>query len=114
MPQQLQRKWCHGNIPVIRQLIERPVQTKMWMTYAKEGGVIPNTGCPTCRWHGNEERASDSSDTVQTRASHTTKHSIMVGHLGGYTFEACVSGRFKIVEGSSRSRVIGEVVVYVS
>ena len=34
--------------------------------------------------------------------------------LGSYTFEACISGRFKIVEGSSRSRDVGEVVVLVS
>ena len=34
--------------------------------------------------------------------------------LGGYTFEACVSRRFKNVEGSSRSRVVVEVVVHVS
>ena len=39
----------------------------------------------------------------KTRASHTHMHSITVGHLGGYTFEACISG------GASLSR---EVVVH--
>ena len=42
--------------------------------------------------------------------------SYMQGHLiavvSGYTFEASVSGRFKNVEGSSRSRVVMEVVVH--
>ena len=39
-------------------------------------------------------------------------HSSTGHRLGGYTFEACISGRFRIVEGSSRSRVVGEVVVH--
>ena len=61
----------------------------------------------------------------QTRNVHETNGhganisyiSYMQGHLiavvSGYTFEACVLGRFKIVEGSSCSRVVGEVVVHV-
>ena len=73
----------------------------------------PRFRVPIVRRHGKRGMCKNNSDTVQTYGtSHTTKHSFTGGHLGGYTFEACVSGRFKNVEGSSRSRVVVEVVVH--
>ena len=74
----------------------------------QDGGVIPATGFP---------RDSGMEMTIRTRC----KHEHLIQHtcirsravvLGGYTFEACVSRRFKNVKGSSRSRVVVEVVVH--
>ena len=65
--------------------------------HARDGGVLPDSGFARDGGMANEERiCNDNSDTVQTYGtSHTThKHSFTVGHLGGYTFEACVSERF--------------------
>ena len=75
--------------------------------HAKDGGVLPTTGFP--RVSGME--TSDNLDTVQTRASHTTHAFGPRRSSHHYTFEACVSRRFKNVEGSSHSRVVVEVVV---
>ena len=48
VPQQRLWKWCHGNILMIRQLVEIPVQKKVWMwaCHVKGGGVILDTGFP--------------------------------------------------------------------
>ena len=58
-----EQKGCHGNyngngatttLRVIRQLIEMSVQEKMWMNGScEDGGVIPDTGFPMGRRHGN-------------------------------------------------------------
>ena len=72
-----EQKGCHGNFNgngsmatfwVIRQLIEMSVQEKMWMNGScKDGGVIPDTGFPTGRRHGNQGgTCNDKSDTVRT------------------------------------------------
>ena len=63
----------------------------------KDSGVIPATGFPRVNGMGNEERAK----TTRTRCKHEhlmhRKHSFSEGHLGGYTFEACILERIEFV-----------------
>ena len=53
------------------------------------------------------------SDTVQTRASHTTHAFGPRTSTRGYTFEACLFGADRVRSGSSGSQVGEEVVVHV-
>ena len=111
----MKQKWCHGNIPVIRQLIERPVQTKMWMTYAKEGGVIPNSGFARDDGMAKEGHRKDNSITVQNSSISYNQACIRSrAVISGLYLRSVHFGRNEFVEGSSRSRVVGEVVVHVS
>ena len=81
----------------------------------QDGGVIPDSGFPRDGGMANEERAKTSLGRgANIRFISDNMHSSTGHRLGGYTFEACISGQFKIIEGSSRSRVVGEVVIHVS
>ena len=72
------RKWWHGNIPMIWQLIGMSVQKKVCgcAEHAKDGGVIPVTVFPTCRWHG---KRGASQATIPSRCKH--EHLIQHKHL---------------------------------
>ena len=81
----------------------------------QDGGVIPASGFPRDGGTAKEGHRKDDSITVQNSSiSFNTCIRSTAVVLGGYTFEACVSRRFKNVEGSSRSWVVVEVVVHVS
>ena len=101
-----ERRGCHGNIPMIRQLVEMSVQKKVGVSVScKDGGVLPATGFP--RVSGME--TSDNSDTVQTyRASHTT-HAFGHGRSSSrdYTFEACIFGAVRVRSGVEEVGVHG-------
>ena len=97
-------------IPIQERSVRMSVSRKRWWD-------DPGYRVPMVLRHGKTRRNMQESirDMVQTRASHTSlMHSFHGWSSRGYTFEACISGRFKNVEGSSRSRVVGEVVVHVS
>ena len=97
--------------------IEIPMQkrsVRMCGTRKRWWGA-PGNRVPTGQRHGKlGETCNDNSKTVQTRASPTTQAFGPRTSSRGYTFEACISGRFKIVEGSRRSRVVVEVDVHVA
>ena len=62
------------------------------MEYAKEGGVIPDTGFPRVDGMANEEeRAKTNGHGANTSISYMQGHLIAV--VSGYTFEACVLGQ---------------------
>ena len=67
--------------------IEMPVEKIGRERVEQDGGVLPTTGFP--RVSGME--TSDKSDTVQTRASHTTCIRSRAASRG-YTFEASFRG----------------------
>ena len=82
----------------------------------KRWGVIPDTRCPTCRWHGKRGASQATIRSRCTRASHST-HAFVHGRSsrvipskhafrGGTSSERC--------RGSRRSRDIVEVVVHVA
>ena len=56
-PWKRQRKWCHFNISMTRQLIEMSVQKKVW-TYGtcKRRCGDPGYRGPTWRWHGKVQQ----------------------------------------------------------
>ena len=101
------QKGCHSNdnktVPRQRSgsgnSIEMPVKKIGHKRVEQDGGVLPTTGFP--RVSGME--TSDKSDTVQTRASHTTCIRSRAASRG-YTFEACILKWIKFIEGSSGSR----------
>ena len=97
------RKWCHGNISVpVANGNTDAKGSVAWACHARWWGD-PGNQVPMCRWQGNEERARNNSDTVQTRASHTT--SIRSSRSSrGYTFEAWLFGTDQVRSGSRRSR----------
>ena len=77
MPRQRIRKWCHGNIPVPIAHGDTGAKgkvTRAWRTI--EGGVIPDTGFPQDGGMTKEEHRNKQSQTVQTRGSSHTPHSI--------------------------------------
>ena len=80
----------------------------------KMAGVLPDSGFPRYGGMAIEERAKTSLGHGANTSISYNMHSFTGHRLGGYTFEACISGRFKIVEGSSPSWVVGEVVVHIS
>ena len=96
------RKGCHGNESEndatttyrFRYLTEIPVQKEVCgcAEHAKDGGVLPTSGFP--RVSGME--TSEKSDTVQTRASHTTHAFGPRRSSRHYTFEACVFGADRV------------------
>ena len=99
-----EQKGGHGNyngngatatFRVIRQLIEMSVQEKMWMNGScEDGGVIPDTGFPMGRRHGNRGGTTNVHGRKQQLNMHLIQHMLLsMGHcLGGYTFEACIFG----------------------
>ena len=80
----------------------------------QDGGVIPDSGFPRDGGMANEEgTCKDQTGTVQTYDSSHTTHAFGPRMLSrGYTFEACVFGAVRVVEGSSRSRAVVEVDVH--
>ena len=94
-----EQKGCHGNyngngatttLRVIRQLIEMSVQEKMWMNGScEDGGVIPDTGFPMGRRHGNRGGTTNVHGRKQQLNMHLIQHMLSsMGHrLGGYTFQ---------------------------
>ena len=118
VPRQLQQKWCHGKIPMIRQLIEIPVQKskcadvrnmQKMVGWSRLPGV-PHVG-------GMETRNAQATTGTQCKREHLIQQSIRsTDVVSGYTFEACLLKRIKFVEGSSGSsgsQVGEEVVVHV-
>ena len=75
----------------------------------------PGFRARTVRWHGNEE---EHGMTTRKRCNHEhlLQHTCIRSRTSsqGYTFEACISGRFEFNEGSCGTRVVVEVVVHVS
>ena len=113
VPRQHIRKWCHGNISVPVAHGDTSAKGKVTgASHARWWGA-PEYRVPTCRRQGNKELAKNNSDTVQPRASHTSLNIRSRASSRHYTLEACVSRRFKNVEGSSHSRVVVEVVVHI-
>ena len=122
-----ERKGCHGGgtkmvprqhsgpgnsieIPMQERSVRMSVSCKRW--WGDPGYRVSHM---TVAWQ-KRGIASDNSITVQTRASHTTKHAFVHGRSSSrdYTFEACIRGGTRFVEGSRRSRDVVEVVVHVS
>ena len=63
----------------------------------QDGGVIPDYRVPTGRRHGKRGgTCNDNSDTVQHEHLIQHMHLITIGHLGGYTFEACIFGADRV------------------
>lgn len=92
------------------------MQKVVWREREKDGGVIPVTGFP--RVDGMEER--DTTDTVQTRAYHTTYafgprlHGRSSRRSSrGYTFEACVFETGRVRCGVGEVGILGTIVVEV-
>ena len=106
MPRQHIRKWCHDNISVPVAHGDTGAKGSVtWAGHARWWGD-PVFRVPTGRWHG-KRGASQGQFDHGAKLEHLIQpsmHSITVGHLGRYTFEASVSG------GTSSSR---EVVVHV-
>ena len=84
------------------------------MRVMQDGGVIQDSGFPQDGGMANEEHAKTSlgHGANISYISYNTQAFVHGRSSRGYTFEACISGRFKNVKGSSRSRVVGEVVVH--
>lgn len=111
-------KGCHDNYngngaavtyPMIRQFVKVPVQKNKCAKHARVMWSDPGNQVPTGRQHGKQGgTCKDISDTVQTRASHTT-------HM--HTVHGIVSGLYlrsvHIWGGSSSSREVEEVVLHV-
>ena len=119
MPRQRQWKWCHGNIPMIRQFNEIPVQKSKCadVRNMQEMGSDPRyrVSHMSVAWQ-KRGIASDNLVTVQTRTSHSTH--AFGGRLGCYTFEACIFGAKRVrcneEEVDVLAMVVVEVVVHVS
>ena len=77
----------------------------------KDGGVLPDSGLP--RVSGMETRNVQRplSETVQTRASHTTHMHSVHGRRLGVIPSKRPFGAERVRSGSSCSRVVGELVV---
>ena len=116
VPRQRIRKWCHGNISV-------PVahgDTGAKRKYADVRNMLKMVGWSrlpgshgSTAWQTRRNVHEENGHSATIRFISDNMHSSMGHRLGGYTFEQCILGRFTIVEGSSRSRVIVEVVVHV-
>ena len=75
------------------------------MRNMQDGGVLPVTGFPQVSGTAKEGHRKDDSITVQNSSiSFNTCNRSTAVVLGGYTFEACVFGAVRVVEGSSCSR----------
>ena len=66
-----EQKGCHGNIPVIRQLVEMPVQETNVRCVECERGTGSDPGYRVSHVSVARKR-SDKTDTMRTQASHTS------------------------------------------
>ena len=113
-------KGCHKNnnkmVPRQRSSsgnsIEIPMQRRSVRMRAKDGGALPDTGCPTSWRQGNkwqfEQGANTSISNIASIHSRTSSR--------GYTFEACVIGGVRVRCSVGEVDVLGtptEVVVHV-
>ena len=119
VPRQRIRKWCHNNllVPITHWDTGAKEQVCGCAEHAKDGGVIPDTGFPTCWWHG---KRGASQATIQSWC----KHEHLIQHM--HSFTGVVSGLYlwsmhfqsgpssERCRGSRRSRDVVEVVVHVS
>lgn len=76
--------------------------------------MIPVTGFTRVDGMASKEEHAMTTRT-QCKHEHLIQHTCICSRASfrGQTFEACVLGRFKIVEGTISSRVVVEVVVHV-
>ena len=86
-------------VPVEKNTCDGSVSCEEWWG-------APGYRVPTCRRHGNEEEQLRFTGEYnnQTCISYNTCICSTAVVLGGYTFEACVFGAVRVVEGSSCSR----------
>ena len=116
VPRQRQRKWCHGNISMIRQLIEMSVQKKVWMYgTCKRWWGDPGYRVPTGRRHG--KRGGTCKDQFGHGANTNISYNKAFVHgrrLGVIPSKHAFSGRNEFNEGGSGTRAVGEVVIHVS
>ena len=108
-------KGCHATITktVPRQRsgscnsIEIPMQRRNVRMHAKDGGALPDTGCPMSWRQGNEwpigHGANMSISNITSIRSRTSSR--------GYTFEACVIGVVRVRCGVGEVDVFGMFVV---
>ena len=110
VPRQLQRKWWHGNIPMIRQLIEIPVQKSKCADVRNMQKMVGWSRLPdshgSTAWQTRRNVHEANGHDANIRFISDNMHSSMSHRVGGYTFQACNSWRVELVQsrGSRRSR----------
>ena len=108
------REWkrCHGNVPMIRQLVEKPVQKQGGEAcHARRWGDpvagLPRIGDEATEEHGKRSKRAQRARSTHGKTFHTTQQASTVTSRG-YTFEA-----FEIVVEVVVLAVGEEVVVHV-
>ena len=101
------RKWCHDNISVPVARGDTGAKGSECERVMQDGGVIPVTGFPRFIGMANEEECAWSKRARCKHRVHLIQHMHSVHGRSSsrdYTFEACVFGAVRVVEGSSCSR----------
>ena len=75
----------------------------------QDGGVIPVTGFPRVDGMANEEERARNK-RARCKHGHLIQPTFVLGRSSrGYTFEACIFGAVRVVEGSSGTRFVDEL-----